>query len=115
MTRQEQSIDLLRQYAAAKQTLQNLPLLLEQQTAAQRLQTRKDHRRIRHRVQLVEQALSLLNPEERLVLHRFFIQPTGHILDQLRMELGVEQSTVYRRRDKALNKFSAAVFGPPCH
>ena len=33
-------------------------------------------------------------------------------LDQLRMELGVEQSTVYRRRDKALFKFTEALFGP---
>lgn len=111
MTRREKAVELLRQHAAAKQALQNLPLL-EQQSPAQRLQTRKDSRSLRHRVRLVEQALAILNPEERLVLHRFFIQPTNHRLDQLRMELGVEQSTVYRRRDKALTKFTAALFGP---
>jgi len=112
MTRREKAIALLRQQAAAKQALQSLPVLLRQQEPVQRRQTRKEYRHIRDRVALVEQALSILNPEERLLLYRFFIQPTGHILDQLRMELGVEQSTLYRRRDKALHKFAAAVFGP---
>ena len=112
MTRREKAVELLRQHAAAKQALQSLPVLLRQQEPPQRRQTRKEYRQLHSRVLLVEQALSILNPEERLVLHRFFLQPTNHRLDQLRMELGVEQSTVYRRRDKALTKFAAAVFGP---
>lgn len=111
MTRREKAIALLQQHAAAKQALQNLPLL-EPQSPAQRLQARKDFRELRKRVRLVEQALAALNPEERLVIHRFFIQPPRRKLDQLRMELGVEQSTVYRRRDKALFKFTEALFGP---
>ena len=57
MTRREKAIALLQQHAAAKQALQNLPLL-EPQSPAQRLQARKDFRELRKRVRLVEQALA---------------------------------------------------------
>ena len=58
-----------------------------------------------------EGALSTLNPEERLILHRLYICPEKRAVDRLCGELGVEQSSVYRTRDQALRKFTVALYG----
>lgn len=59
----------------------------------------------------VNRALAALTPEEKLVLHRFYIYPERGSVDRLCGELGVEQSSVYRKRDKALRKFTIALYG----
>lgn len=56
-------------------------------------------------------ALSTLSPEEKLILHRFYIYPQRGNVDRLCGELNAEQSSVYRRRDKALYKFTLALYG----
>ena len=58
-----------------------------------------------------DRALSALTPEEKLVLHRFYICPERGSVDRLCSQLGVEQSSVYRKRDKALHKFTVALSG----
>lgn len=58
-----------------------------------------------------DRALAALTPEEKLVLHRFYIYPERGSVDRLCGELGVEQSSVYRKRDKALRKFTIALYG----
>ena len=58
-----------------------------------------------------DRALSALTPEEKLVLHRFYICPERGSVDRLCSQLGVEQSSVYRKRDKALHKFTVALYG----
>ena len=50
-------------------------------------------------------------PEEKLVLQRFYLSPERGSVERLCMELGVEQSSVYRKRDKALHKFALALYG----
>lgn len=62
-------------------------------------------------VKSTDQALGALTPEERLVLTRFYIYPEKGNVDRLCGELGVEQSSVYRRRDAALRKFTVALYG----
>ncbi len=62
-------------------------------------------------LRIVERALSALNPEERLVLNRFYICPERGGVDRLCQELQVEQSSIYRKRDKALRKFTVALYG----
>lgn len=64
-------------------------------------------------LQITERALSALTPEEKLVLHRFYLYPERGSVDRLCGELGVEQSSVYRKRDKALYKFTVALYGCP--
>lgn len=59
-----------------------------------------------------DQALSALTPEEKLVLHRLYIQPHKNNLDRLSQELNAERSSVYRRRDAALRRFTTALYGP---
>jgi DNA-directed RNA polymerase specialized sigma subunit len=58
-----------------------------------------------------DRGLLALTPEERLVLQRFYLTPEGKTVDTLCAELGVEQSSVYRKRDKALYHFTAALYG----
>lgn len=62
-------------------------------------------------VDITQRGLDTLTPEEKLVLHRLYIYPERGSLARLCMELGVEQSSVYRKRDKALHKFALALYG----
>lgn len=59
----------------------------------------------------VERGLEALNDEDRLILDRFYIMPAKGNINRLCEELGVEQATVYRRRDKALRMFTIALYG----
>lgn len=58
-----------------------------------------------------ERGLLALNEEERLILQRLFLYPEKGALERLCMELGMEQSTVYRKRDQALERFTIALYG----
>ena len=62
-------------------------------------------------VDTTEQALSVLNPEEKTVLTRMYITPEKGVVNNLCMDLGVEQSSVYRKRDQALYRFTMALYG----
>ncbi len=61
---------------------------------------------LRQRVQILEQALQVLNPEERLVIQMMLICPQRGNVQRLCELLTVEQSSVYRRRDRALEKLA---------
>jgi hypothetical protein len=56
-------------------------------------------------------ALSVLSPQERLILLRLYICPEPKALERLVGELGIEQSSIYRHRDRALKKFTMALYG----
>lgn len=58
-----------------------------------------------------DRALTALNNEEKLILHRLYIYPERGSLERLCKELGVESSSIYRRRDKALHHFTLAYYG----
>lgn len=58
-----------------------------------------------------DRALSALSVEEKLILHRLLISPEPHAMDRLCQELGLEQSTLYRKRDQALRRFTLAYYG----
>ena len=62
-------------------------------------------------VDITRRGLETLTPEEKLVLQRFYLTPEQGSVQRLCMELGVEQSSVYRKRDKALRKFALALYG----
>lgn len=59
----------------------------------------------------MNKALSALTPEEKLVLQRFYICPEKGSVERLCDELGLENSSVYRKRDKALRHFTVALYG----
>ena len=58
-----------------------------------------------------DRALAVLSKEEKLVLHRFYISPEKGSIERLCNELGLESSSVYRKRDKALRHFTVALYG----
>lgn len=62
-------------------------------------------------VDQVEKALSVLSDEEKLVLDRFYIHQGKGSVGELCERLNVEQSTVYRKRDSALRRFTIALYG----
>ena len=62
-------------------------------------------------VSVTNRALGALDPEEKLILHRLYIYPEKGSLEQLCKELGVESSSIYRRRDRALHHFTLAYYG----
>ena len=58
-----------------------------------------------------DRGLAALSPDERLILQRLYLFPERGALDRLCNELGIEQSTIYRRRDQALHRFTVAMYG----
>ncbi len=62
-------------------------------------------------VDIVDGGLNVLDDEERLVLDRFYIHRGKGNVSRLCEELAVEQSSIYRRRDAALRKFTVALYG----
>lgn len=62
-------------------------------------------------VSQVEDAMAVLNQEERLILDRFYINPARGNVDRLCGELNVEKPTVYRRKDDALRHFTICLYG----
>lgn len=141
MNWKEEAIEKLRRYDAMRLCEENLPqeiCRLEEaaasmraaglgaivRTSAQRSQedallSNMVHRQeLQHQLQQARQWLSITNralgaltPEEKLVLHRLYIYPERGAVERLCNELGAEQSTVYRKRDKALQRFTMALYG----
>ena len=62
-------------------------------------------------VSQVEDAMAVLNQEERLILDRFYINPARGNVDRLCGERNVEKPTVYRRKDDALRRFTICLYG----
>ena len=84
-------------------------ILLDNMLQRQELQWRLEQ--AQNWVKCTDRALGTLTPEEKLVLHRFYICPHKGNVERLCSELGAEQSTVYRKRDKALYRFTVAFYG----
>ncbi len=59
----------------------------------------------------VDKALSVLDDEERLVLDRFYIHRAKGNVGELCERLNLEKTAVYDRRDKALRRFTIALYG----
>lgn len=62
-------------------------------------------------VEIVERGLAVLEPDERLILDRFFIHREKYAADRLAGDLGIEAKTVYAWKDKALRMFTIALYG----
>lgn len=63
-------------------------------------------------VRLVDKGLSALDDDERLILDRMFIHRAQGNVDRLCQELDIENPPgVYKRKDKALRRFTLALYG----
>ena len=70
-------------------------------------------KQVKQWLSLTDRGLQALEPEELLVLRRMYLTPERGAVDRLCEELGVEQASVYRKRDKALHRFTVALYGFP--
>lgn len=59
----------------------------------------------------VDSALAVLDDEERLVLDRFYIHRVKGNIGELCERLNLEKTAIYGRRDKALRRFTVALYG----
>lgn len=135
------AIEKLKDYEAKRQALENLPLEIAQVESTMTsirsaradsvpvrgggsgyeekmlncIVQRDELQRCLERTKLwisgVERSLGILNNEERLILDRFYIHPAKGNVDRLCGELFLETSAVYKRREKALQKFTVALYG----
>lgn len=62
-------------------------------------------------IDIVDAGLAVLSDEDRLVLDRFYIHPMRGNVDRLCDELAVEKAAVYKRKEKALRRFTVALYG----
>lgn len=72
---------------------------------------RQSAQSLQKQVEILEGALQVLTPEERLVAEFLLISPEKGNVQRLCEMLHVEQSSVYRRRERVLEKLSVAIFG----
>lgn len=62
-------------------------------------------------IDATDTALDCLKAEERQVLDRIYIHGDWGSATELAADLGLERSSLYRRRDDALRKFTVALYG----
>lgn len=60
---------------------------------------------------VTDRALGMLEPDELTILRLLYIKKTPGALPRVCQLLGTEKSTIYRKRDKALKKFTMALYG----
>lgn len=77
----------------------------------QRQELEQTLKQVRQWLSVTDRALLALNEDERLILQRLYLYPQKGAIDRLCNELGLEQSSVYRKRDQALNRFTVAIYG----
>ena len=68
-------------------------------------------KQVKHWLSIADRGLLALPQDERLVLQRLYLYPEKGAVERLCSELGVEQSSVYRKRDQALQRFTLAMYG----
>lgn len=66
---------------------------------------------LRALVQNLDNALSLLTPEERLVAHLLLVYPKRNNVQLVCEKLHVEHATAYRRRRQVIDKLTSALVG----
>lgn len=136
----EEAVDRLRRYDAMRRAVQNIPEEMKRlELLARSIQSaRADGAAVRgggdreevlinnllHRQELqnaleqaklwlctTDRALSALSPEEKRILDKMLIHPERGGALRLCEELECEQSSIYRKRDRALQKFTIALYG----
>ncbi len=66
---------------------------------------------VRQWLSVTDRGLMSLDEDQRLILQRLYLYPQKGAVERLCSELGLEQSSVYRKRDQALHRFTAAIYG----
>lgn len=136
-----EAMDKLRRYDAMQQALQNIPAEIERLAESacslrgvttdmtpvkggggrreealinnlmQRQELEWTLEQVKRWLDITDRGLLALKEDERLVLQRLYLRPEKGAVDRLCNELGVEQSSIYRKRDQALERFTIAMYG----
>ena len=77
----------------------------------ERERLRHTYRATKHLVEIVERGLSNLEEDERFILDAFYISRQKKHIERCTERLHLEQAQVYRMKDKALYKFTIAMYG----
>ena len=141
MNWKQEAVERLRLYSGMKQAVKNLPQelkRLEQEASntgsgnlerignsskahsrenwlmnniIQRQELRRAYNNAVQWLNVTDGALNTLPKEDQRILSLMNIEPVSGAAAALCAELGCEQSSVYRRRDKALYQFTVALYG----
>lgn len=68
-------------------------------------------RQVKKWLSITDRGLLALDDDERLILRHLYLYPQKGAIERLCLELGLEQSSVYRKRDQALQRFTTAIYG----
>lgn len=68
-------------------------------------------KRAKKLVSLIDRGLASLTDEERCILEKFYMSGTPRTVTAISDELGYESRSIYRIREKALEKFTLAMYG----
>ena len=91
--------------------VENIPLQLQCCQPSRRQRLKKALAYAQLQVQVMDNAMQVLTPEERLVIHRMCIAREKGAVPVLCQILQVEQASVYRRKERALKKLAEAMGG----
>lgn len=72
---------------------------------------KKRIREIRSEIGAIEAVLGKMDPEEIVILEKFYIRRQGDHVRELKEMLSYERTSVYRKKDQALSKFIYLYFG----
>lgn len=78
---------------------------------AQRQELEWTLKQVRQWLAVADRGLTALPEEDRLILQRLYLYPEKGAVERLCTELGMEQSSIYRRRNQALERFAVAIYG----
>ena len=124
----QEAVSKLRCYESVRHAVTSIPRELQQlRTAAYRMKGSAEEclldnivrrqvlqetlDRSRRMVSQTDRALEYLEHWEKRILQRMYIYPERGAVERLCQELGMERSSVYRNRNKALRKFTMALYG----
>ncbi len=62
-------------------------------------------------LRITDRALQMLSKEERRILQKLYIRKTAGAVNELCQQLEMEKSSIYRKRDRALDKLALALYG----
>lgn len=137
----EEALEKLRRYDAMRQALRNIPEEIKRlkdeaevmrrasldwvpvrgsrgrkdeallNNIAQRQELEWTLKLVRQWLAIADRGLMALPEDERLILQRLYLYPEKGAMGRLCAELGVEQSSIYRKREQALERFTTAMYG----
>lgn len=119
MSRRDEMVELLRNYdimaAAVKNLSDRIQILKQQEDAEENAQQIQNLERsldsTSRWLKIIDRGMEVLSKGEHMILYELYIRKSDRPLLDLCRRMEIEKSSVYRKRDKALDKLAMAIFG----